>query len=207
MAKSPDQGATWNTTLEPESEVSSVLLTSSGRLLAGTSSFRSTTSILFSGDLGDTWEKAVIDRPKKLRGISAIYELRNGDILAGNEDGTHLKGDFYHGGQLLISRDGGISWESLVDRSDWRAINGIYENANGFLFVWVEWQEYGNTPPDLQISPDRGKNWYPFSHTFGRGIDEAYSVVGDEVFVVSNEDYREYSLLVTSVDTLDLNLG
>lgn len=208
IVKSSDKGASWYTTLELEdNRVSSLLLTSTGRLLAGTSSLRGTISILVSNDLGDTWEKAEISKPKKLRGISAIYELCNGDILAGNEDGTHWKGDFYHGGQLLISRDGGISWESLVERSDWRAIKGIYENTDEYLFVWVDWQEYGNIPPDLQISTDRGNNWHPFSHTFAEGREQTYSVIGEELFVVAGQPLGDYCLMVTSIDTLELNLG
>lgn len=213
FVKSFDRGASWRTVWEQEEEVSSVLLTSSGRFLAGTSSLNDRARVFVSNDLGDSWEEASIADTKRLRGIHTLYELRNGYILAGNVDGRGWKGEWYRGGQLLISRDGGVQWETLVERSEWRGVMGIYESANGHLFVWADADTYVDhdnneyvEPYDLLVSLDRGRNWHPFSPTFGRGVDETYSVVGSEVFVLSDRHYGQPSILVTSTDTLDFKL-
>ncbi len=216
ITRSSDRGSSWDmNTLELRSgdNVKRMLLTSSGRLLAGTESLYGAGSILISNDLGETWEKAEIDNPKKLRGIRTLYELRNGDLLAGNEDGRNWRGDFYRGGQILVSRDGGLSWHELVEHGGWQGIKGIYENTDGALFVWADLEGYIDPdgsgyviPEDLLLSSDRGKTWHPFSRTFGRGFEETYGVVENEVFVVSDEGSSSKSLLVTSIDTLDLRL-
>lgn len=74
LLKSFDKSLTWHLVAEMEEEVSSVLQASTGRLLIGTRTIHGTTEILFSNDLGDTWEKAEIRRPKKLRGIQHISQ-------------------------------------------------------------------------------------------------------------------------------------
>lgn len=216
IARSSDRGGSWDmNTLELGSgdNVKRMFLTFSGRLLAGTESLYGSGSILFSNDLGETWEKAEIDNPKKLRSIRTLYELRNGDLLAGNEDGRNWKGNFYRGGQLLVSRDGGLSWHQLAERGGWQGVKGIYENASGALFVWADPESYIDpdeneyiVPEDLLLSSDRGKTWHPFSRTFGRGFEETYGVVENEIFVVSDKDYSSMSLLVTSTDILDLRI-
>lgn len=181
IIKSLNYGKTWNIYLKSDDPIIRVNLLSTNRMILGTESLSNGAALYYSDDMGETWEQSfILNKEKKLRGIKALLELNNGEILAGNQDGRHWKGDFLKGSIIFKSIDKGRTWTTVSRNENWNGVDDFYETSDKKLFVWSK--------GDVFRSFDCGISWIPvFSTGSGGGYWNNLIKLNDAIYVIDGQ--------------------
>lgn len=148
--RSKDGGSTWTETDNglKATDVRSLLITPTGRLLAGTEY----SGIYYSDNRGGNWERA---EPRFMEGVRTMLNGRTGRLYALSfRDDVNMHP---YGMGLMSSSDDGITWRQIVVPSG-RTISAFNIGVSGDLLLAT----YSNTDGDSTVvmrSTDAGASW------------------------------------------------
>ncbi|MGA7307243.1 MAG: T9SS type A sorting domain-containing protein, partial [Rhodothermales bacterium] len=132
--RSEDQGTTWEHLSLGQNNVESLLVTSSGLVVAGTNN----NGIYISSDGGETWSP--VDTSFSMRGAQSLAEAPNGDLFAGGSDES-----------VLRSTDGWATWDTVDSGPTFQAVKALGVSQSGTVFA--------GTDENLRLSRDGGDTW------------------------------------------------
>lgn len=193
LLKSFNLGRTWKEVFFSEDDIRAIKLLSSNRIIIGTESLSTSASIYYSDDFGESWKISKIIKREALRGITTFLELNNGQIIAGNRDGRHWKGNFLRGSLILKSTDRGLTWSTLSQDENWNGVDALFETIDNKLFAW--------SGGEVFVSKNNGSSWSSVLHT-GSGYRDTLNIIDKDMYIISNENIYK---LTTSLDDKALN--